>query len=76
MLKFDQRCLECEHEWAVFKAFDDPATCPECRGSLTKTLMPRVQGLPLETDPFKIGNTDKKIKSFGNDRRSGGKDTS
>ena len=76
MPTFDQRCQECNHEWVVYKAFEAPATCPECNSTTTKTLMPRVQGLPLESDPTRVGNTDKTIKSFGNDRRRGGKDTS
>jgi len=74
MPTFDQRCLECNHEWVVYKAYDDPATCPECRGTMTKTLMPRVRG-SLSDNPTKVGNVDKPIKSFANDRRKGGKDT-
>jgi len=47
----------------------------------TKTLMPRVQGIDRAKDPFDLVGmgqkvaSPKKIKSFGNDKRKGGKDT-
>lgn len=74
---FDIRCEKCDEVVEVSKAFHDSVPCPTCGHPHTKTLMPRVTGLPRETDPFhqKVGNTDKPIKSFGNDRRKGGKDT-
>jgi len=75
---FDLRCLEegCNHQWAASKAFNESILCPICYSGNTKTLMPRVQGLPLEQDATRVGNIDKKIKSFAHDRRKGGKDTS
>lgn len=74
---FDIRCLGCNQVTEVWKRFDEPYTCPVCGCGETKTLPPAVKGLPVETDPFeqRIGDTNKPIKSFANDKRRGGKDT-
>ena len=81
MPRFDLRCLVCQHTWVASKAFDAVDQCPECQSMDTKTLMPRVQGIDRAKDPFDLVGmgqkvaSPKKIKSFGNDKRKGGKDT-
>jgi len=83
MPRFDVRCLEegCGHLWVASKAFDEWVQCPRCYSGNTKTLMPRVQGLDRAKDPFDLIGmgqkipASKKVKSFANDRRKGGKDT-
>lgn len=81
MPRFDIRCQRCNHEWAASKAFDAEIACPECGSIATTTLMPRVQGIDKAKDPFDLVHGgmslpgSKKIKSYGNDRRKGGKDS-
>ncbi len=81
MPKFDVRCNQCNHMWEAFKAFGVVVACPQCQSGDTKTLMPRVQGIERAKQPFDlVGMGQKvpdprKIKSFGNDKRKGGKDT-
>lgn len=59
------------------KIEDWPCPCPEC-GSERTVKLPSYPSKPSHRnkDPFKVGNTDAPIKSYGNDRRKGGKDTS
>lgn len=81
MPTFDQKCDLCGHRWEVYKAWEDLVDCPECGSHDTDTLMPRVQGLDKAKDPFDLVGMGQKIpdskktKSFANDRRRGGKDT-
>lgn len=83
MPRFDVRCLEegCGHTWAQSKPFDEWVQCPRCYSGNTKTLMPRVQGIDRAKDPFDLVRKDmslpssKKIKSYANDRRKAGRDS-
>lgn len=81
MPKFDVRCNQCDHEWEAFKAYAEEAECPKCHSMDSKTLMPMTQSHRKAKDPFDlIGMGQKipdarKVKSFANDRRKGGKDT-
>lgn len=79
MPKFDLRCKTCHHEWEAFKAYADPAVCPECKSETTLTLMPLMRPLEKAKDPYDYLHgaipSPKKVKSFAHDRRKGGKDT-
>ena len=77
MPKFDVRCTECSYEAEITKAFKDTHACPDC-GATTKTLMPGVKGIHgFGKQPYDYLNgpvpDPKKIKSFANDRRKGGR---
>jgi DNA-directed RNA polymerase subunit RPC12/RpoP len=80
MPKFDVRCNQCNHEWEAFKAYDAVVECPECSSMDSKTLMPRMKHHKAK-DPFDLVGMGQKvpdakpIKSYANDRRKGGKDT-
>jgi hypothetical protein len=77
MPKFSTRCLACEHDWDDILKYDEwPKPCPECASERTVRL-PSYPSKPFhrDTDPCKTGNLDPPIKSYGNDRRKGGKDT-
>ena len=71
---FDVRCDRCETVVEVFKAFKDEYPCPHCQ-SPTTTLMPtpHVAMTEAELDPHNQRQGSAPIKSFGNDRRKGGK---
>ena len=77
---FDVRCMDCQHEWEVSKAYDEAAICPECRSTITRTLLGatkvNLNRLPMD-DIHKSMSLPgaKKIRSFANDKRKGGKDT-
>lgn len=74
---FSTRCLDCPHDWDDLLKWDEwPKPCPKCGGTRTVRLpsYPSKQ-IQRETDPMKVGNADPPIKSFANDRRKGGKDT-
>lgn len=80
MPKFNVRCLDCQHVWEVSKAFEVAATCPECHSTITRTLLTGFQytrvGDPMDQVHQGMALPDgKKITSFSNDRRRGGKDT-
>lgn len=78
---FDVRCEKCDVVVEVSKAYDEEHLCTVC-STPTKTLMPRMKGPSwrVEQDPFDAVDKGmqlpdgKKIKSFANDRRKGGKD--
>ena len=78
---FDCKCGACGHIWEEMKSYNTPACCcPECGSADTKTLMPLMKHHNLNTkDPYDYLNgpipDPKPIKSFANDRREGGKDT-
>lgn len=77
MPKFDVRCNECNHRAEVSKAYHDPLECSECGGETT-TLMPGVKGIHgFGKQPYDYLDgpvpEPKKIKSFANDRRKGGR---
>lgn len=77
---FDVQCMECDHRWEVSKAYEDTVDCPECKGKITTTLLgaTRVNLNRLPMDNIHKSMTlpgSKKIKSFANDKRKGGKDT-
>lgn len=75
MPKFDVKCKKCKHQAEVFKAYHDPAECPECGGELL-TLMPGA-GVLVRKQPYDYLDgpvpDSKKIKSFAHDRRKGGR---
>jgi hypothetical protein len=81
MPKFDVRCLVCKEEWEAYKVYLDPTQCPQCGSDMTQTLMPKMKHNKGK-DPYDMitANThipdSKPVKSFANDRRKGGKDTS
>lgn len=79
MALFDVRCNECGEVWEAAKKYDNPIECPLCSSWNTKTLMPLMKPSFKAKDPYDMigDNTGatKKIKSFANDRRKGGKDT-
>jgi hypothetical protein len=79
---FDVRCSNqsCAKVEEVSKAFEADHRCQHC-GCSTKTLMPRMNTVWKDnSNPFDMVDENmslpdtKKIKSFGNDRRKGGKD--
>lgn len=77
---FDVQCMECDHRWEAYKAYEDKLDCPECQGTITTTLLgcPRINLNRLPMDNIHKSMSlpgGKKIKSFGNDKRRGGKDT-
>ncbi len=80
---FDVRCLDpqCGEVTEVFKAFRDAYPCPVCKHPHTKTLMPLMRDQHKAKDPFDLVGPgaripdSRPIKSFANDKRKGGKDT-
>ena len=77
---FDMTCEECDHMWEASKAYHDPAPCPKCQSKTTKTLLTGFKFQRVK-DPMDLVHKSmslpdgKKIKSYGNDRRRGGKNT-
>lgn len=76
--KFDIRCKICEATTEVRKKFNDPYPCPRCGGD-TRTLLTTFQKGIKAKDPYDYLDNrppdPKKVKSFANDRRRGGKNT-
>jgi putative FmdB family regulatory protein len=78
---YDVRCNDCGHEWEVRKGFSDPLpSCPECGAERAKVFWKSLKVLDKAKDPYDLissGNYEptRKVKSFANDRRKGGKDT-
>jgi len=78
---FDVRCEKCDEVTEVSKAFDALVPCPVCAHPVTKTLMPQMCGVSWRDNSNPFDDVDKgmslpdpkKIKSFANDRRKGGK---
>jgi len=81
MPMFNMRCNQCGHEWEASKAYEAKVSCPECDSLDTVTLLTgfnytRVKSpMDLVHKSMSLPSA-KKIRSFGNDRRRGGKDTS
>ena len=77
--KFDVHCPKCDITWEVEKEFLHPLYC-KC-GALTKTLLTGFKYQRVK-DPFDLVNksmslpSSKKVVSYGNDKRKGGKDIS
>lgn len=78
---FDVKCDTCGHIFEERKQYKDPASCcPECGSAYTRTLLTGFKSF-RDKDPYdmlndtKLQRTGKKIRSFANDRRRGGKDT-
>ncbi len=76
---FDIRCRRCDHTTEVRKQFKDEYPCPRCSGP-TITLLTGFKRINGAKDPYDLISTGsppspKKVKSFANDRRRGGKDT-
>lgn len=77
---FDVQCLDCQHVWEQRKLYGTEACCPECTSMNTKTLLTGFKYQRVK-DPFDLVDKSmslppsKKVKSYGNDKRRGGKDT-
>jgi hypothetical protein len=77
MPKFDVKCNVCNIVIEVTKNFQDTLACEQC-GNEMLTLMPGVKGIHgFGKQPYDYLNgpvpDPKKIKSFANDRRKGGR---
>ena len=76
---WDEQCDKCQHVWEVRKNFNDPTSaCPRCGSDFTHTLLS--PGIPYlkAKDPYDLLDgriPSKPIKSYANDKRKGGKDT-
>lgn len=75
---FDVKCDNCGKQWEQMKKWEDLAQCPECGSINTTTLMPLMKHKRAKTPDEMMGRIpdSKPVKSFANDRRRGGKDTS
>lgn len=74
---FDVRCDKCGTIWEERKSFSGPTKeCAVCGSNFATTLMPFIKGYKAK-DPYDTipSISSKKIKSFANDRRKGGKNT-
>jgi putative FmdB family regulatory protein len=77
---FDMKCEACDHIWEASKAYDDQLECPKCQSKETKTLLTGFRFQRVK-DPFDLVHKGmhlpptQTIKSYGNDKRRGGKDT-
>ncbi len=76
---YDARCNECDYTFEELrKSTDQVGQCPQCGGA-ARTIWTTVPLLDKAKDPYDLISTggvpDKPIKSFANDRRSGGKNT-
>ena len=77
MPSFDVHCDKCGHRWGVTKKYAEEAPeCVRCGSNFTRTLMPLMKHSKAK-DPYDyiIRPPGKPIKSFSNDRRLKGKDT-
>lgn len=80
MAKYDARCKECDHEFEEFRKWSEPCSpCPQCKSNNTVTIWKTVPILDKACDPYdkldRVIPDSKPIKSYANDRRRGGKDT-
>ena len=80
MPTYDARCKNCMNEFEEFRHWSAPVgPCPECKSESTFTVWKSVSILDKAKDPYDHINgpipSPKKVKSFANDRRKGGKDT-
>lgn len=84
MPKYDFVCEKCEHvyedtiSYEQLKSHNIPE-CPECGSHFTKQVWLTAPNSDKAKDPFDMLDgyrpPGKKVKSFANDRRKGGKDT-
>lgn len=78
---YENQCVKCGHKWEVLQPFAaEPPACPECKAEGTKRLISAPKGVHGgEYNPYdaldRVVPDPKPIKSFANDRRKGGKDT-
>ena len=77
---FDVKCDKCGHIWEEMKRYDEESQeCSECGSNFTRTLPPLFQTKLRAKDPYEYLDgpipDSKPIKSYANDRRRGGKDT-
>ncbi len=80
---YDFRCDKCKHEWdAMVPALvvkRNAPECPECGSNFTNQVWLKAPSSDRAKDPYDMLNRyrpDRKpIKSFANDKRKGGKDT-
>ena len=80
MPKYDARCKDCDNLFEEERPWQaDVADCPSCGSTNTRTVWTRVLLLDKAKDPYDYLDgpipSSRQIKSFGNDRRKGGKDT-
>lgn len=77
---YDQVCQQCDHEWEVLRRYDEVVPCPKCGTTQVKTKI-STPHVASSCDPFDYVGPgaripdSKPIKSFANDKRKGGKDT-
>jgi putative FmdB family regulatory protein len=76
---WDVKCERCDNVFEERKDFADTAgDCPRCGSSFTHTLLSAGLRFNRAKDPYDLLDgripDAKKIKSFANDRRKGGKD--
>lgn len=80
---YDYRCENCLNQWEQqypsSAALNDTPECPECGSQFTKQVWSVFPSADRAKDPYDYLETyrppGKAIKSFANDRRKGGKDT-
>lgn len=80
MPMFDMRCDVCQHKWEASKAYQEQVDCPVCQAVETKTLLGGTSFTRVKDPMDRISKSmslpsAKKIRSYGNDKRRGGKDT-
>jgi hypothetical protein len=77
---YDERCTDdsCGHEQEVRRSYDADSPCERCGGS-TRVFWKSVPHTSSACDPYDYLDghipASRPIKSFANDRRKGGKDT-
>lgn len=80
---YDYRCEKCDHLWEqvvpASEVKDFAPECPECHSFFTNLVWTKVPVLDKAKDPYDYLHgyrpSSKPVKSFANDRRKGGKDT-
>lgn len=76
---YDIKCLKCDEVAEILQRYAEEPVCPSCGGEAVR-LPCAPKGIHgLEYRPYdaldRVIPDSKKIKSFANDRRKGGKDT-
>lgn len=77
---FDYQCENCGHKWEWLGSYNErPAQCPNCNAYKIVRL-PSINTKPVYKegnvyDQLEKGLPGVSIKSFANDKRKGGKDT-
>ena len=80
MPTYDARCRDCDHLFEEQREWQGSASdCPSCGSTNTRTVWTRVPIIDKAKDPYDLLHgtmpDSKPIKSFANDKRKGGKDT-